>query len=449
MIKDSGNRTKFDSGAVRDIQEGKGRCDLLPLTVIGCWCEDSAYGMLGCVDLYRLRPSTEGMSAVLNKFASEHRNAKDVRKTLERYRWELVLEVAKHFEEGAKKYGDRNWEKGIPCYRYIDSAVRHYCKWRAGWTDEPHDRAFIWNILCCEWTRQRYGWNLERLEKKSAMSPHNILGMKTSLLDIPWRYDEAKSESKKGVEIGKQLSKGIQDGLKQASSLYGEEAAEKMRWCCSQLTQTESVSKEGIYDNVSFNDDTEITMSVEGDFSELFNMLDVEEPVKDQEIDENSDIKAVLETMKKSLGCKKLRRENFRKCLDTVCSECEYNTEPFVDIDSDALQTLIDYVEKTLKVQERHNPCVKDTDTGWHFYDIDGRLVAYIFDFKEPEEGKRRQLGRMLHKVWREVTGNLYTIERIVEEWGYICGRDFSICIAPSEAVKEYDLSNRKYNEED
>ena len=32
-IEDSGNRTAFESGAVRDIQEGKGRCDLMPL---GC-----------------------------------------------------------------------------------------------------------------------------------------------------------------------------------------------------------------------------------------------------------------------------------------------------------------------------------------------------------------------------------------------------------------------------
>ena len=35
MIQDSGNRTSFESGAVRDIQRGKGRCDLLPLDVIG------------------------------------------------------------------------------------------------------------------------------------------------------------------------------------------------------------------------------------------------------------------------------------------------------------------------------------------------------------------------------------------------------------------------------
>lgn len=33
-LQDSGNRREFDSGAVRDINEGKGRCDLLPLGVV-------------------------------------------------------------------------------------------------------------------------------------------------------------------------------------------------------------------------------------------------------------------------------------------------------------------------------------------------------------------------------------------------------------------------------
>ncbi len=34
MIKDSGERRKFETGAVRDIQKGKGRCDLLPLDIV-------------------------------------------------------------------------------------------------------------------------------------------------------------------------------------------------------------------------------------------------------------------------------------------------------------------------------------------------------------------------------------------------------------------------------
>ena len=33
-ILDSGERREFPTGAVRDIQEGKGRCDLLPLDVV-------------------------------------------------------------------------------------------------------------------------------------------------------------------------------------------------------------------------------------------------------------------------------------------------------------------------------------------------------------------------------------------------------------------------------
>ena len=33
-LKDSGARREFASGAVRDIAEGKGRCDLLPLGVV-------------------------------------------------------------------------------------------------------------------------------------------------------------------------------------------------------------------------------------------------------------------------------------------------------------------------------------------------------------------------------------------------------------------------------
>ena len=34
VLKDSGERREFDSEAVRDIQEGKGRCDLLPLDIV-------------------------------------------------------------------------------------------------------------------------------------------------------------------------------------------------------------------------------------------------------------------------------------------------------------------------------------------------------------------------------------------------------------------------------
>jgi len=92
QIKDSGKRQDFGTGSVRDIQEGKGRFDLLPL------------------------------------FAEEL--------------------LAKHFEAGAKKYGDNNWMKGQPLSRYLDSARRHLNKAARGQRDEPHFIAAAWNIMC-------------------------------------------------------------------------------------------------------------------------------------------------------------------------------------------------------------------------------------------------------------------------------------------------------------
>jgi hypothetical protein len=97
ILKDSGRRQEFDTGAVRDCEQGKGRFDLLPGHAIGL--------------------------------------------------------LAKHFEAGATKYGDRNWEKGIPLHRYLDSATRHLMKFVGGERDEPHLVAAMWNIACLLQTR--------------------------------------------------------------------------------------------------------------------------------------------------------------------------------------------------------------------------------------------------------------------------------------------------------
>lgn len=91
MIKDSGERTEFSTGAKRDIQHGKGRMDLLP--------------------------------------------------------WYGIMEVSKHCEEGAEKYGEHNVDKGIPLHSLCDSAARHLAKFICGELDEDHLRAACWNLL--------------------------------------------------------------------------------------------------------------------------------------------------------------------------------------------------------------------------------------------------------------------------------------------------------------
>lgn len=149
-IKDSGERREFSTGAVRDIQEGKGRCDLMPLNVVAMVYEQNTDRSGAVNTLYSIQRFMDTGDVTYLIAALEHFLLLD-------NPWDgnwstMFLEVAKHFEEGAKKYGEYNWQKGIPTHCYIDSAVRHYLKFLRGDKDEPHDRAFVWNILCCIWT---------------------------------------------------------------------------------------------------------------------------------------------------------------------------------------------------------------------------------------------------------------------------------------------------------
>lgn len=150
-ILDSGERTEYSTGAVRDCKEGKGRCDLMPLDVLELLLTDPLRNLGLCIKYISLFQESgdarNWLRSAIIAFGSE-RGWKNPS--------EMLLEVAKHFEEGAKKYGPNNWQKGIPVHSYIDSAVRHYLKYRAGWTDEPHDRAFVWNLMCCIWTMEHH-----------------------------------------------------------------------------------------------------------------------------------------------------------------------------------------------------------------------------------------------------------------------------------------------------
>lgn len=137
MIKDSGERRQFKTGAVRDISDDKGRCDLLPLDVVSNYL--SGDKILQCIEQFKESGDTDFLYIALAHFDQ----------------WDpytTVLEVSKHFAEGAKKYTENNWKLGINAKHYIDSGTRHYLKWLRGDIDEPHDRAFCWNIICCIWT---------------------------------------------------------------------------------------------------------------------------------------------------------------------------------------------------------------------------------------------------------------------------------------------------------
>lgn len=58
-----------------------------------------------------------------------------------------LMRIAKHYENGAKKYADRNWEHGIPFGRLIQSATRHLNQWEQGDRSEDHLAAICWNVM--------------------------------------------------------------------------------------------------------------------------------------------------------------------------------------------------------------------------------------------------------------------------------------------------------------
>lgn len=91
VLKDSGERTTFSTGAQRDRQFGKGRPSLVP-------------------------------------------------------NWVIWL-VSRVYEDGALKYSDNNWTRGMQLSQYIDSAERHLAKLKVGLRDEPHASQVLWNII--------------------------------------------------------------------------------------------------------------------------------------------------------------------------------------------------------------------------------------------------------------------------------------------------------------
>lgn len=72
--------------------------------------------------------------------------------TFEEFRYDLVSpiglrEVARACAEGAQKYGDWNWEKGMPVHDLLNHAIAHIYQFLAGDRSEPHLGHAAWNLL--------------------------------------------------------------------------------------------------------------------------------------------------------------------------------------------------------------------------------------------------------------------------------------------------------------
>ena len=60
--------------------------------------------------------------------------------------------VMKRYLDGAEKYGENNWMKGMPLSVFYDCAHRHLEAWWRGESAEDHAAAVVWNMLCAMYT---------------------------------------------------------------------------------------------------------------------------------------------------------------------------------------------------------------------------------------------------------------------------------------------------------
>lgn len=202
-VVDSGVHEEFDTGSRRDSRDGKGRFDLLP-----------CHAMCRLAIQARNIPVRACMGHCISKgFTGMHSYLSGQRLPLKPVNWEVNqdwhkipvhgwLRVAKHFENGAKKYAERNWEKGQPITRYLDSAIRHLVKHVGGDRAEDHLGACAWNLTCIIEQEERIARNLmdgQLYDLPPAMGdfPQDDV-LATSALYVMWAI-EAEELFKRGL----------------------------------------------------------------------------------------------------------------------------------------------------------------------------------------------------------------------------------------------------------
>ena len=67
---------------------------------------------------------------------------------------EELKRVMKRYLDGAVKYGENNWKKGMPLSVYYDCAHRHLIAWWQQDETEDHAAAVVWNLMCAMWTEK-------------------------------------------------------------------------------------------------------------------------------------------------------------------------------------------------------------------------------------------------------------------------------------------------------
>ena len=100
--------------------------------------------------------------------------------TFEEFRYDLVSpiglrEVARACAEGAAKYGDWNWEKGMPVHDLLNHAIAHIYGFLSGDRSEPHLGHAAWNLLAAIHSHELWPHlNDGNLRSELCRAPHGL-----------------------------------------------------------------------------------------------------------------------------------------------------------------------------------------------------------------------------------------------------------------------------------
>jgi hypothetical protein len=158
VVKDSGERRLFPTGAQRDAGAGKGFFDCIPTmpllrVAVGLGRPsqlelDHPKGSM-IVHILRWRDGDNEQDHLAKVcFLAFHQ----MEPTKDEY-WGGIAyggleRLAQLYEAGAVKYQKHNWQKGMPKSVFLNSLLRHAFKVGANWDDEDHLAAVIFNAFC-------------------------------------------------------------------------------------------------------------------------------------------------------------------------------------------------------------------------------------------------------------------------------------------------------------
>jgi len=158
-MHDSGQRQEFSTGAVRDAAAGKSQLGLISPIWLLQLSAPPARNARG-----RPRKNQQHPWAYIQLWRHE-RQGRDQANRLVLAAWGTMLlidptwtrrdmpsplamrRLAAWLEVGAQKYTARNWEKGIPLSRTLDSLMRHVLAVAEGRDDEDHLAAILCNLM--------------------------------------------------------------------------------------------------------------------------------------------------------------------------------------------------------------------------------------------------------------------------------------------------------------